>query len=73
MSVSYVLKPMIQSCDAGQRIPFPVSCQLTITWTSTIKLNTDGLCFGCLANNAWSFKEDLSHLAVNQSAHTIEA
>ena len=49
------------------------SCQLTITWMSTIKLNTDCICLGHLASNAWSLQENLAHLAANQSEHAIVA
>ena len=42
-SMSCTLKHAIQSCDTGQQIPFFDSCQLTIAWMSTIKLNTDYL------------------------------
>ena len=33
------LEPAARSCATGQQIPFSDSCQLTITWTSIIKLN----------------------------------
>ena len=53
------------------------SCQSTITRMSirmsTIKLNTDCICLGHLASNAWSFKENLAHLAANQSERAIVA
>ena len=38
-SVRCILEPLIQSFDTGQRIPF----QLTITWMSNTKLNTDSI------------------------------
>ena len=34
-------KPAIESCGTGQRIPVFDSWQLTITWMSNTKLNTD--------------------------------
>ena len=34
-------EPAIQTCDSGQQIPCFDSCQLTIIWMPTIKLNTD--------------------------------
>ena len=34
-------EPVIQSCDTGQQLPCFDNCQLTITWMSNIKLNTD--------------------------------
>ena len=72
MSMSCILKPTIQSCDTGWRIPFSDSCQFTITWMSTIKLNADGLCLGYLARNAWSFQENLSRLALISSNSRIK-
>ena len=39
------------------------SCQLTITWMSTIKLNRDCICLGHLTCNALSLQEN------NQSEH----
>ena len=36
-------KPAIQSFDTGQRIPVFDSWQLTITWMSNTKLNTDSM------------------------------
>ena len=67
MSMSCILKPTIQS-----QIPFSGSCQLTITWMSTIKVNADGLCLGYLASNAWSFQESLSCLALTLSNSRIK-
>ena len=49
------------------------SCQLTITWMFTIKLNTDFICLAHLASNARSLQENLSRLAPNQSTRTIVA
>ena len=37
---------------------------------STIKLNTDCICLGHLASNAWSLQENNVCLAANQSTHT---
>ena len=33
------LEPAARSCATGQQIPLSDSCQMTITWTSIIKLN----------------------------------
>ena len=71
--MSCTLEPVIQSCDTGQWIPFFDSCQLTITWMPTIKLNTDCKCLGHLANNARSSQGNLARSAVNQSVHSIVA
>ena len=53
------------------------SCQLTITRMSirmsTIKLNTDCICLGNLASNAWSLQDNLAHLAASQSERAIVA
>ena len=38
---------------------------------STIKLDTDGICLGHLANNAQSLQANNAHLATNQSTRTI--
>ena len=50
--------PAVQSDDTGQRIPFLTAVK---TWMSirmsTIKLNTDCLCLGHPASNAWSLQE----------------
>ena len=72
--MSCTLEVAIQSCDTGQRIPFSDSCQLTITWMFAIKLNTDGICLGHLANlanNTRSLQESLARSATNQKARTI--
>ena len=74
--MSCTLEVAIQSCDTGQRIPFSDSCQLTITWMSAIKLNTDGICLGHLANlpiNTRSLQENLARSATNQRARAIVA
>jgi len=71
--MSCTLEPVIQSCDTGQWIPFFDRCQLTITGMSIIKLNTDSIYFGHLANNAWSLQENLAHSAANQSTLTVVA
>ena len=74
--MSCTLEVAIQSCDTGQRIPFSDSCQLTTTWMSAIKLNTDGICLGHLANlanNTPSLQENLARSATNQRARTIVA
>ena len=47
--------------------------QLQLTWTSTIKSNTDCVCLGHLASNAWSSQENVARLAANQSERTIVA
>ena len=53
------------------------SCQLTMTWmsirTSTINLNTDYICLGHLASNAWSLRENNVGSTANQSSRTIVA
>jgi len=67
------LEPAIQSSGTVQRIPFFDSCQLTITWMSTIKLNTDCIGLGLLANYVRSLQENLARLAGNQSTRTIVA
>ena len=69
--MSCKLKPVIQSRDTGQWIPLFDSCQLTITWMPTIKLNTDCICLGHLANNARSSQGNLACSAANQSMHSI--
>ena len=46
---------------------------MTITWKSTVKLNTDSICFGHLANYVRSLQENLARSAANQSARTIVA
>ena len=71
--MSCALEPVIQSCDTGQWIPFFDSCQLTITWMFTIKLNTDSIRFGHLSYNAWSLQENLACSTANQSTCTIVA
>ena len=59
--MSCTLEPALQSGATGQRIPFD-SFQLTVTWMSTIKLNTDCIidciCLGHLASNARSLHEN---------------
>ena len=42
--MSCALDPSIQLYDICKRIPFYDSCQFTITWVFTIKLNTDCVC-----------------------------
>ena len=49
------------------------SCQLTITWMSTIKSNTDCICLGHKANNARSLKGNIARSAANWTARTIVA
>ena len=74
--MSCTFEVAIQSCDTDQRIPFSDSCQLTITWMPAIKLNTDGICLGHLANlanNTRSLQENLARSATNQRARTIVA
>ena len=63
----------MQSCDTGLLILFFDSCQLTITWMSPIKFNTDCKRIVHLASNAWSLQETLAPLAANNSVHTIVA
>ena len=73
--MSCTLEPAIQTCDTGQQIPFFHSFQLTITWMSTIKLNTDCICLGHLGlvNNARSLQETFASLAANQNTRTFVA
>ena len=76
--MSRTLQPAVKSCDTGQRIHFLTAVdQLTITWNfirmATIKLNTDCICLGHLASNAWSIQENNARLAANRSARTIVA
>ena len=74
--MSCTFEVAIQSCDTDQRIPFSDSCQLTITWMPAIKLNTDGICLGHLANlanNTRSLQESLARSAANQRTRTIVA
>ena len=47
-SMSYTHKPAIQSCDAGERITYCNSCQLTTIWMSNINLSTDCVVCVCL-------------------------
>ena len=54
--MSCTLEPAIQTCDWSADTLFH-SYQLTITWMSTIKLNTDCICLGHLANNARHYKK----------------
>ena len=73
--MSRTLEVAIQSRDTDQRILFSDS-QLTITWMPAIKLNTDGICLGHLANlanNTRSLQENLARSATNQRARTIVA
>ena len=42
--MSFSIGPALQSGVTGQWIPFD-SCQLTITWMSTIKLNTEQIVY----------------------------
>ena len=69
--MSCTLEPVIQSCDTVDT--FFDSCQLTITWMPTIKLNTDCICLGHLANNARLPQGNLTRPAANQSVHSIVA
>ena len=71
-SMSCTLEPMIQSCDTGQWIFFD-SCQSTVIWMSTIKLNKDCLCLGHQGNNAQSLKGNLAQSAANQRVCNIVA
>ena len=71
--MSCTLKHAIQSCDTGQQLPYFDSGQMTITWMSTIKLNTDYTCPEHLADDVWSLQGNLACSAANQSARTIIA
>ena len=44
-----------------------------LTWTSTIKSNTDCVYLGHLASNARSSQENVARLAANQSERTFVA
>ena len=59
--------------DTGQRIPFVDTCQLTITWMSTINLNTDCMSWTLVANNARSLQGNCPCSAANQRGRTIVA
>ena len=47
------------------------SCQLTITWLSTIKLITDCICLGQLASNAQSLQENSQSECAHYCSHII--
>ena len=47
------------------------SCQLTVTWMSTIKLNTDCICLGQLASNAQSLQENSQSERAHYCSHII--
>ena len=47
------------------------SCQLTITWMSTIKLNTDCICLEHLTCNALSLQENSQSEHVYYCSHII--
>ena len=49
--MSCIPEPAMQSWDTGLWIPFVDRCQLTITWMSNTRLNTDSICLGLLASN----------------------
>ena len=70
--MSCILAPAIVmlhwSADA-----FLDSCQLTITWMSTIKSKRGCICLGNQANNVQSLQGNNACLATNQSARTIVA
>ena len=47
------------------------SCQLTITWLSTIKLITDCICLGQLASNSQSLQENSQSECAHYCSHII--
>ena len=49
--MSCTVEPTIQSSDTVQQICLVDSCQLTITWMSIIKFNTESICPGHLAED----------------------
>ena len=69
--MSCTLEPVIQSCDTGQWIPFFDSCQLTITWMPTIKLNADCKCLGHQARIMPVIITRKTYLLCSQSEHAF--
>ena len=69
--MSCTLEPVIQSCDTGQWIPFFDSCQLTITWMPTIKLNADCKCLGHHARIMPVIITRKTYLLCSQSEHAF--
>ena len=64
-SLSCTIEPVVQSCDTGQWIPFwqlSIEHNMDVHKISTIKLNTECICLGHLAD-AGSLKENLARLA----------
>ena len=70
--MSCALDPSIQLYDICKRIPFYDSCQFTITWVFTIKLNTDCVCLGHLAHSARCLQGNLARVAANHRARTMK-
>ena len=52
--MSCTVEPTIHSSDTGQQIRLVDSCQLTITWMSIIKFNTESIMPWTLSGRPWT-------------------